>query len=327
MSKKILVIRLSSIGDILLTTPILEKLREIDPTAQLHYLTKPAYKELLAYHPGLTALHLWPPSNPLLTTRWDVVLDLQKNLRTAWLRQRLRYATWQTFPKENWRKWLYVRLKRVQPIAHVVKRYGEVLRLWGAQSAELGPLRFYIPPTIQEAIQGELLAKHPGPWVAVGLGGTYETKKWPPLYHAYLLEKLGWPAILLGGVLERSAAETIAQRLSVPVVIGAGRYSLLESGAAIAAAQLVISHDTGTAHMAAAFRKPIALLWGNTTPAFGMGPWQTPTLHLEVPGLPCRPCSKLGYRKCPKGHHNCMHALTPDWVWQSLQAFLKEAAA
>ncbi len=326
MSKKLLVIRLSSMGDILLTTPILEKLRSIQPNTEIHYLTRSAYKDLLAHHPGLTAVHTWPPSEAVLSAHWDAVLDLQKNLRTAKLRRRLRYERWHTFPKENLRKWLYVRLKRPRRIAHVVMRYGEVLRPWGVAPTALGPLRFYIPPAVQEAVRQELLAIHPGPWVAVGLGGTYETKKWPSLYHAYVLERLEWPAILLGGSAEQSAAELIAQRVSVPVVLGAGRYTLLESGAAIAAAQLVISHDTGTAHMAAAFQKPIVLLWGNTTPHFGMAPWQTPTLHLEVPGLGCRPCSKLGFNRCPKGHHNCMRALTPDWVWQKLQDFLRETA-
>jgi len=321
MSQRFLIIRLSSMGDIILTTPILRALREKYPQAAIHYLTRSAYAELLQHNPHLTALHVWPPSAELRATLWDGVIDLQKNLRTWRLRFHLRYKHWTTFPKKNFRKWLSVQLKRPLPVAHVVQRYGEALRPWGIEVEALGPLEVYVPAEVRARIRVELDKIHPGPWLAFGLGGTYATKKWPTLYKLYLINKLGWPVILLGGNPEAEEANFLQTKAEVPVVVGAGRYSLLETAAAIAESALVLSHDTGTAHLGAAFQRPTVVLWGNTVPAFGMTPWQTPHLSLEVPGLSCRPCSKLGFAGCPQGHHNCMRALTPDYVLYQTRAF------
>jgi len=326
MSQRFLVIRLSSMGDIVLTTPILRALREKYPQAEIHYLTRQAYTALLQHNPHLSALHVWPPSEGLRATAWDGVIDLQKNLRTWRLRFLLRYKRWTTFPKKNLRKWLSVRLRRPFPVAHVVRRYGEALRPWDISPDSLGPLEIYVPVEVRARVRAQLDEVHAGPWLAFGLGGTYPTKKWPPLYKLYFINKLGWPVILLGGSAEAEEAAFLQEKAEVPVVVGAGRYSLLETAAAIAESALVISHDTGTAHLAAAFRKPTGVLWGNTVPAFGMTPWQTPHLNLEVPGLSCRPCSKLGFAKCPRGHHNCMRALTPDYVLYQVKAFWAQIA-
>lgn len=326
MSQRFLVIRLSSMGDIVLTTPVLRALREKYSHAEIHYLTRRAYTELLQHNPHLSALHVWPPSEELRATPWDGVIDLQKNLRTRRLRFRLRYKRWTTFPKKNFRKWLSVRLKRPLPVAHVVRRYGEALRPWDISPDALGPLEMYVPAEVRARIRAQLDGVHVGLWLAFGLGGTYATKKWPPLYKLYLINKLGWPVILLGGSAEAEEAAFLREKAEVPVVVGAGRYSLIETAAAIAESALVLSHDTGTAHLAAAFRKPTVVLWGNTVPAFGMTPWQTPHINLEVPGLSCRPCSKLGFAKCPRGHHNCMRALTPDYVLHQAKAFWAQIA-
>ncbi len=321
MSQRFLFLRLSSMGDVILTTPLLKALRQKYPQAEIHYLTRSAYAEILAHNPYLTALHTWPPSEALLRMRWDGVIDLHKNLRTWRLRWRLHYKRWTTFPKENFRKWLSVRLKKPMPVAHIVRRYGEALRPWGIEPLKLGPLEVYVPEPCRKRVRSEMYNIHSGPWLAFGLGGTYATKKWPTLYKLSLLRRLGWPAVLLGGPAEAEEAAFLAERIEGPVLVAAGRYTLLETASAIAEANLVLTHDTGTAHLAAAFQKPTVVLWGNTVPSFGMTPWQTPHLNLEVPGLSCRPCSKLGFTRCPHRHHNCLRALTPDFVLYKVQAF------
>jgi len=323
-ARHFLIVRLSSMGDVVLTTPLIRALHALEPEAELHYLTRPLYRELLVHHPHLTAVHEWPPSAEMRAMTWDGIIDLQKNLRTLFLRRWLSYKRWHTFPKANLRKWLAVRLKKPLPVPHVVLRYGEALRAWGVRPERLGLLEVFIPLPIQDRIKAEMRGLHAGPWLAVGLGGTYATKRWPLMYHLYFLNRLGWPAVLLGGPAEQAEATFLAEQAEVPVLVGAGRYGLLETAAAIAEADLVLTHDTGTAHISAAFQKPTAVLWGNTILGFGMAPWQTPTLSLEVPGLSCRPCSKLGYARCPQGHHNCMRALTPDWVWAEVSRFWQE---
>lgn len=307
-------------GDIVLTTPLIRALAERFPEAELHYLTRPTYRSLLEYHPLLTEVHTWPPSQTLQALRWEGILDLQKNLRTLPLRWRLSYKKYATFPKENWRKWWMVRRGRPQPLRHIVLRYAEALRTWGIAPEQMGPLEVHIPAHIQQKVSAELSAL-PRPWLAVGLGGTYGTKKWPISYFQELLQKLGWPVVLLGGAAERAEAEAIAQALPQPTLLTAGRYSLLETAAVIAQATLLLTHDTGTAHLGAAFQVPTIVLWGNTVPELGMSPWQTISLAIEAQNLPCRPCSKLGFARCPKGHHDCMRSLTPDFVLARLHSF------
>ncbi|MCS7153323.1 MAG: glycosyltransferase family 9 protein [Bacteroidia bacterium] len=317
---RFLLVRLSSMGDVVLTTPLIRALHRRFPEAEIHFLTRRQYKPLLQHHPQLTAVHEWPPANSLRDLFWEGVIDLQKNLRTFPLRWQLQYRAFSSFPKENFRKWLMVRFKKPFLLRHVVERYGRALRKWDISPDELGPLEVYVPEAVEEKIHSLLLSSlGEVPRVAVGLGGTYKTKRWLIEYYEVLLNRLKLPVILLGGESEAREAESLARMLSVPVVVGAGRFSLLETAAAIRLARLLISHDTGTAHLGAAMGTPTAVLWGNTVPEFGMTPWKVPHTNIEVKNLSCRPCSKLGYSTCPRGHHDCIRALTPDYVEKRLR--------
>ena len=135
------------------------------------------------------------------------------------------------------------------------------------------------------------------------------------------------PLILLGGKEDRAAGEQIAAHFSRPgagsqacIYNACGLYSLNQSASLVRQAKIVFSHDTGLMHVAAAFRKKIFSIWGNTIPAFGMYPYKTEFSVLERPGLPCRPCSKIGYPECPQGHFKCMReidfAVIPDFAKQ-----------
>lgn len=320
---RFLLVRLSSMGDIVLTTPLIRALAEKFPEAELHFLTKSPYVSLLIHHPYLRAVHVWGRHRPLLRVRWSGVIDLQKSLRTFPLRWQMRYERFTTFPKENRKKWVMVRRRIVFPLRHVVLRYAEALSPWGIAPTQMGRLEVYIPLEIQERVERLLSRSLPRePWLAVGLGGTYGTKRWLLPYFQRLLSRLAMPVILLGGEAEASDAYTLAGALRIPAVVGAGHFSLLETAAAIRVAAVLLSHDTGTAHLGAAVGTPTAVLWGNTVPEFGMTPWQVLHTDIEVRHLRCRPCSKLGFDSCPKGHHDCMRALTPDYVESRLRDFL-----
>ncbi|MCS7189029.1 MAG: glycosyltransferase family 9 protein [Bacteroidia bacterium] len=309
-------------GDVILTTPLIRALVRKFPEAEVHFLTRSSYEPLLAYHPLLKAVHSWPPSRSLRKILWTGIIDLQKNLRTLALRWQFRYKYFTTFPKENYKKWKMVNFHHIVPLQHVVLRYGEALRSWGIKPEELERLEVHIPSSVEQQIRAELREKAVDkPWLAVGLGGTYATKRWPLEYYEEFLNSWGWPTILLGGVAEKELAAYLAGKLRFPVIVGAGRYSLLETAAAIKEASLLLSHDTGTAHLGAAMGTPTAVIWGNTIPQFGMTPWYVPHVNIEVSSLPCRPCSKLGFDRCPKGHHKCMRLLTPDYVARILKDF------
>jgi heptosyltransferase-2 len=133
-----------------------------------------------------------------------------------------------------------------------------------------------------------------------------------------LVEKLNYPVILLGGKEDIKKANFVSKDVSSPVLNACGKYPINQSAFLIKNAQVIISHDTGIMHIAAAFNKPIISIWGNTIPEFGMSAYipQFPDRNkiFEIDKLKCRPCSKLGYKKCPKKHFKCMDLINIDEV-------------
>jgi heptosyltransferase-2 len=321
---KYLVIRFSSIGDIVLTTPILRSLRRGAPSAEIHYLTKPAFAPLLAENPNIDRLHTLPASwhqlrSQLRGEQFTYILDLHKNLRSLRTRWLLRSTPAASFPKLTLQKLLSAR--------HIVERYAEVLRPLGIPLDD-GGLDCYLPASARELARDWCRRKlgTVAPWGIV-LGGTYPTKQWPLAYFQTLLDSWQAPVVLLGGPEDQPAADALAARLQVPCLNAAGRSDLNVSAALLEQCSAVLAHDTGLMHIAAALGKPVYALWGNTAPELGMTPYKTPHLNLENTGLYCHPCSRLGHERCPEGHFRCMRALTPEYVAEQIrQAALQHEA-
>ena len=124
--------------------------------------------------------------------------------------------------------------------------------------------------------------------------------------------------MLLGGPEDKNAGAEIAAKIGEQVFNACGKFNLNQSASLVEQADKVLSNDTGLMHIAAAFNKPILSFWGNTIPEFGMYPYmpQKPQLStlMQVEGLRCRPCSKLGFKKCPKKHFYCMELMDVDKV-------------
>jgi ADP-heptose:LPS heptosyltransferase len=320
--KKILIIRFSSIGDIVLTTPVVRSLKAALPEAEVHFLTKAAYRDILRHNPYLDQLHLWQDKpggliRQLRRLRFDHVIDLHKNLRSLRVKLSLMRPA-SSFDKYNREKLRMVRSPSPLPsIPHIVKRYGESLEMLGV-SLDEGGLDFFLTPELEDWSLQELEEAKMTKPLAVVLGATHKTKRWLPEYFVSLLNQLRQPVLLIGGKDSASEAETIVSQLKIPFFNAVGRYNLLQSAALMKRAHTVIAHDTGFMHIAAAFGQRVISLWGNTVPELGMTPYQTPHEILEVKGLSCRPCSKLGFEECPQGHFRCMRDLKPEMVWERI---------
>ena len=312
---KILVLRFSSIGDIVLTTPVIRELATQLVGAEVHVATKPAFGQLFEASPYVKKTHLLRgPLAELVAAlraeRFDHVIDLHNNLRTRLLTLRLGVPV-RRFDKLNVEKWLLVNLKinRLPPL-HIVDRYRAAAAHLGIRD-DGGGLDYFIPAG-QEVPLESLPAAHQQGYVAVAIGAQHYTKRLPPDRLIEACEQLAAPLVLLGGREDVPVAEQIEayfrDRPGSATVIhnGCGRYSLHGSASLVRQARLVVTHDTGLMHIAAAFRKPTISIWGNTVPEFGMTPYRTDYRVLEVKNLPCRPCSKIGYAKCPLGHFRCM---------------------
>ncbi|MBG8552709.1 glycosyltransferase family 9 protein [Hymenobacter guriensis] len=310
---KILVLRFSSIGDIVLTTPVVRGLKQQVPGAQVHFATKPGFRSFLEPNPYIDKVHCLTGSlrelvAELRAEHFDFVVDLHHNLRTALIKAQLGVKS-AAFDKLNGRKWLLVNLKiDTLPRTHIVDRYLAAAASLGVRDDGRG-LDYFIPAKDEVDVATALPQRFKVGYVAFAIGAQHATKRLPTERIVELCRQLAQPIVLLGGPEDEPTGQLVAQELTVgglPVFNACGKFNLNQSASLVRQARVVVSHDTGLMHIAAAFGKKIISVWGNTVPEFGMYPYRTEFEALEVRGLPCRPCSKIGYAKCPQGHFRCM---------------------
>jgi ADP-heptose:LPS heptosyltransferase len=243
--------------------------------------------------------------------KYDYVLDLHHNLRTRLIKLRLGVKAY-SFNKLNREKWLLVNFKtNKMPDVHIVDRYLDTAKSLGVRDDGKG-LDYFIPEK-DEVNRETLPAPFRNGYAAFAIGGQHHTKKLPLPRMIELCGLISQPLILLGGPEDAPNGEAIVQAYAGKpdkyIFNGCGRYSLNQSASLVKEADLVFTHDTGLMHIAAAFGKKIYSIWGNTVPAFGMYPYRTEHVVWERPNLYCRPCSKIGYKKCPEGHFKCMNEI------------------
>jgi len=304
--RKVLVVRFSSIGDIVLTTPVVRCLNTQVPNVEVHYATKAAYAPLLTHNPNIHKVHVLSDNwdefiNPLKAEGIELMIDLHNNLRSRRLSSALNVKA-HRFKKLNTEKWLLVNLKTDQlPDRHIVDRYLETCKKLGVENDHAG-LDFYTSRDHETAFD---VPEYP--YIVVAVGGQHTTKKLPLVKLQDLVSNLNCPLVLIGGPEDADVGARIAEGLK-HVDNRCGKASITESALLIKNCRLLITHDTGMMHIGAAFKKDIYSIWGNTVPKFGMTPYLPgPNSKMfEVTDLNCRPCSKIGFDKCPKGHFKCM---------------------
>ena len=313
--KKILVIRFSSIGDIVLTTPLLRCLKTQLPDTEIHYLTKQKFKSVLSANPYIDFIHtiddhLSEVIPQLKNENFDHIIDLHKNFRSMGIRLRLRKPV-SSFSKINFRKWLMVHLKiNCLPDIHIVDRYFDSLKHFHVKNDGNG-LDYFIQENERLSFV-DLPKSYRNGFVGVVIGGMHETKMLPADKVIGLINQINKPVILLGGHNDFEKGEAIVEAAQGKVLNSCGQFSLNQSASIVSLADKIVSNDTGLMHIAAAYNKEIISVWGNTIPEFGMYPYlkkdESLKSHIfQVEGLKCRPCSKIGYKKCPKSHFDCMN--------------------
>jgi ADP-heptose:LPS heptosyltransferase len=183
-------------------------------------------------------------------------------------------------------------------------------------------LDYFIADT-DKVKESDIPGGHLAGYIGVVIGAAHNTKKLPVHKLKELCNAIEHPIILLGGKEDRANGELIAAVDPHKIYNSCGKFNINESADLVRRAKLIITHDTGLMHIASAFKKPVISIWGNTVPEFGMYPYYgaaSPQLPkdvlpydiMEVRPLYCRPCSKIGYNKCPLGHFKCMekHSIT-----------------
>jgi ADP-heptose:LPS heptosyltransferase len=310
---KVLVIRFSSIGDIVLITPVLRCLKQQLPAAEVHFCTKQVHQSILKSNPYVDRFHLLEDNifdliHCLRAENFDYIIDLHNNVRSTVLKAALQVRSF-TVNKLNWRKWFYVRFKAdVMPDQHIVDRYLATISTLGIKDDGEG-LDYFIA-SADRVDRNHLPDVHQLGYVAYAIGGQYATKRLPVSRMIELCQKIGSPVVLLGAAEDKERGEQVRKALGEGLIYNAcGLYNLSQSASLLEQAIVVFSHDTGLMHIAAALQKEVYSIWGSTTPQFGMYPYKTRYTVLEKKGLGCRPCSKIGFNQCPAGHFRCMNEL------------------
>ena len=333
---KLLIIRFSSIGDIVLTTPVVRCLKKQLPGVQLHYLVKPQFKSVIVNNPYIDKIHIlqddWGKMiAELREEQFDYIIDLHHNIRTLRVKKDLKVPSF-SFNKLNIEKFIFVKLKwNVMPNLHIIDRYMETVKSFGVRNDGQG-MDYFLAPQ-DEIRETDLPTSHKLGYVGIVIGASFKTKKLPVYKLQELCKKIDHPIILLGGPDDVAEAMEIQRVDPVKVYNACGKFSLNESADLVRKAKVIISHDTGLMHIAAAFKKPVISIWGSTTPSFGMVPYygerftvSKPNLYddVQVHKLWCRPCTKIGRHSCPQGHFKCMKQISIDEIVQKLNARLKE---
>lgn len=330
---KFLIIRFSSIGDIVLTTPVIRCLRKQLPDAEIHFLTKRAFRGIVADNPYIDKIHTLGDSfdlmlHELLTEEYDYIIDLHHNLRTLRIKRFLKGVKAFSFNKLNIEKYIYTNLKvNLLPRKHIVDRNLETVRSLGVTDDGQGLDYFIAEKDVVD--NKDLPTAHLHGYIAVVIGAALATKKLPVHKLKELCAAIDHPLILLGGEEDYEDGKAIAAIDDVKIYNACGKFNLNESADLVRRSKLVITHDTGLMHIAAALQKPIISVWGNTVPAFGMYPYygKLSKQHydvVEVNKLWCRPCSKIGYKKCPKGHFKCMKQIAVNDIINLVQLRLQK---
>ena len=325
---KFLIIRFSSIGDIVLTTPVIRCLRKKIPDAGIYFLTKKRFASIVESNPYINKVITLDDDfddtiDNLKEEKFDTVIDLHYNLRTLRVKQALKGIPFYSFNKLNTQKWIYTNFKlNLMPAKHIVDRYMETVASFGVINDGSG-LDFFIPE--KDAVKdSDIPFSHSQGYIAIAIGAAHFTKKLPVDKAKELCAKIEYPIILLGGNEDYNTGVEISNADPVKIYNACGKFSLNESADIIRKSNLVISHDTGLMHIAAEFKKMIFSVWGNTVPSFGMYPYKTKYEVFQVNKLWCRPCSKIGYDKCPLTHFKCMRKIEIDLIVESAKQFLKK---
>jgi lipopolysaccharide heptosyltransferase II len=343
---KTLILRLSSIGDIILASPLIRVLRKRFPDSRIDFVVKSEFAELVRYNPYLTTVlefsslqglaGLVSLKRRLRETGYDSVIDIHNNFRSIYLRSFLGDGMSAIVEKRLRQRFMLVRFKwnLYNGVLSVADRYIEPLRSFGIDNDGEG-VEIFIPPSIITRIEEKWKTysiSDDGRVVALAHSAKHWTKMWPAEKFADLgcrIIRDGGTVVLVGGQNDRERSRFImdkmlSQGISPSHIVNCtGGFDLLETAALMDHCSAVVANDSGLMHLASARKRPVIGIFGPTVKEFGFFPVGGSTAVIERAGLECRPCSHLGGPQCPKGHFRCMNDINVSDVYQLVKKFLQ----
>jgi lipopolysaccharide heptosyltransferase II len=316
--KKILIIRLSSIGDILLTTPLIRSIKKQNPNIQIDFVIKTEFFDLLKHNPYLKNIYKYSKDNSekrelinsLKANRYEIVIDLQNNLRSREIIRHLDCKI-QRFKKNSINKFLLVHFKinKLKDAHQIPVRYAETA---GVELDTEG-LDFFT------SNEPDSKLKTNDNFIGLSSGAKHFTKRWPKEYFIDLgkkLESAGYKVAIFGGPDEVALIEELTGQLSS--ALNLCNESILQTAANMKMCRAIYTNDSGAMHLASAMKVPVIAFFGSTVREFGFYPYKAKSIELENKNLSCRPCTHIGRKSCPKIHFKCMKEIKPELAFNSL---------
>ena len=333
---KFLIIRFSSIGDIVLTTPVFRCLKNQLPASEIHFLTKLSFKLVTSSNPYIDKFFYLDKDldsviDELRKENYDYIIDLHDNFRSGKIKRALKIKSF-TVDKLTLEKFFLTNFHiDLMPGIHITRRSLNTLKYFGIKDDGYG-LDYFIPKE-DFVTEDDIPHSHLAGYIAIVIGATHATKKMPVNKLQELVGKIAFPIILIGGKTDFEEGEMIAEIDPIKIYNGCGKFNLNESADLVRRSRLVISHDTGLQYIACAFQKPVLAIWGSTSPKLDVEPYYGELFmkqqkgfiyeNITVPDLHCQPCSKYGNKKCPLGHFKCMNKQDIDAIAERAHSIIK----
>ena len=325
---KFLITRLSSVGDIVLITPVIRCLKKKDPGAIIHFLTRPGFGFIVSSNPYINeVIYLQSDFKRTLeeikSHEYDHIIDFHRELFTNDVRKYLGHPIFHLLSKRSIKKpnLFFAHFSR-KPKKHLVDQYFEKLSALGIQKDGQG-LDYFIDEK-HKVKTDDIPLSHSHGFVAISINVAHFTRRLPVNKLVELVSEINFPVIIIGDIDDADIGETIAAVDPIKIYNACGKFSMNETADIIQRSTLVISHDSFHIPVASAFKKNIISVWGNTVPAFGNVPYQSPYKIFEINKLWCRPCSSSGFKACPLGHFKCMNKQDMKLIASSLHSFVKK---
>lgn len=335
-SNRILILRLSSIGDILLSSFFVRQITNTFPNCTIDFVIKNQFKDLIQFNPNINNIftidskkgirQLFELRSELRKSSYDYIFDLHNNMRTRFLLTGLHSRENGKIKKEKLKRALliYLKVNQYKHIKPIPIRYLETGLKAGVKDDQKG-LELYWTGQQEKHLKNKYAKLFSQRYFALAPGAGFYSKKWPIEYFMELVEILtkerSEKIVILGGSIDID--DGIDLQLNDRVVDLTGKLSLLESGIIMRNATTLISNDSGLMHMATAVKTPVLAIFGSTVEELGFFPFRSKNCVIQNEGLKCRPCSHIGKDYCPKGHFGCMLEIKPKIVYDELMKLLE----
>lgn len=344
--KKILIIRFSSLGDVILASPLIRTLRAAYPNAQIDFLVKSQYADVLRFNPHLNSVitlkssdrkELFFLKKMIRHTGYDLIIDIHNSLRSRWIRWGAGAVQVKVVRKRIFKRLLYVLfgLNFYGNATSVAERYIETVRKFGVRDDGSG-LEIFVPDETKSTVNAIIGKFKPDQFEIIfgfGPAARHYTKRWLPERFVELGVELSkhyrCKIFIFGGKEDTDYCSDIAQMINAHAGYScaenfAGKLTLIETSAALDFCSLIVSNDTALMHLAAARRKKIVAIFGSSVKEFGFSPFRTSSIVLERNDVRCRPCSHIGRDRCPKKHFRCMKEIQVKDVVNAVEELLQK---